>query len=210
MLFRQRTLTTYEREWFRMKKLFSRRPSAGLIVGFLALCVALGGGAYAASKSKKVPYKGLDKDARLKVLPVSSTNAGTNCDPNSKTTYTICSSVDTNVSTAFPRRVALTFNGVFNSAQTTPPPATPVIARGECRLQLDGQPLNGTQIRVEPTAHTDPTTPVDSNDKGYGDGYGINIVSTPQGGKHTFSVACNELAGDLKVQQFQLSALAVR
>jgi hypothetical protein len=195
-----------------MKKLFSRRPSAGLIVGFVALCVALGGGAYAAKHSSKVTYKGLDKDARLKVLPVSATNAGTNCDPNSKTAYTTCSSVELSVSSAFPRRVALTFNGTFNSVQTTPAPPTPVIARGECRLQLDGQPLNGTQIRVQPTAHVDPTAAqqVDTNDKGYGDGYGINIVTTPQGGKHTYSIACNELAGDLKVNQFQLSALTVR
>jgi hypothetical protein len=193
-----------------MKKMFKRRPSAGVVIGFIALCVALGGGAYAAKKGSKVPYKGLDKDARLKVLPVSATNAGTNCDPNSKTAYTTCSSVDLTVSSAFQRRIALTFNGVFNSVQTTPPPATPVIARGECRLQLDGQPLNGTQIRVQPSAHVDPTTPVDSNDKNYGDGYGINIVTTPQGGKHTYSIACNELAGDLKVQQFQLSALTVR
>jgi hypothetical protein len=193
-----------------MKKLISRRPSAGLIVGFLALCVALGGGAYAATKSKKVTYKGLDKDARLKVLPVSAVNAGTNCDPNSKTDYTTCTSVTLKTSTAFPRRTALTFNGVFDSAQATPPPQNPVIARGECRLQLDGQPLNGTQTRVEPRAHPNPTTPVDSNDNSYGDGYGINIVTTPQGGQHTYTVACNELNGDLKVQQFQLSALTVR
>jgi hypothetical protein len=193
-----------------MKKLVSRRPSAGLIVGFLALCVALGGGAYAAKKSSKVAYKGLSKDARLKVLPVSATNAGSSCDPNSKTTYTICTSVSLKTSSAFPRRTALTFNGVFNSAQTTPPPATPVIARGECRLQLDGQPLTGSQIRVQPTFHPDPTTPVDTNDKNYGDGYGSNIVTTPQGGDHTYSIACNELAGDLKVQQFQLSAITVR
>ena len=70
-----------------MKKLFNHRPSAGAVIGFIALCVALGGGAYAASK-KKIEYKGLSKDARLKVLPVSGTNAGTNCNPNSATTYT--------------------------------------------------------------------------------------------------------------------------
>jgi hypothetical protein len=193
-----------------MRKLLAHRPSAGTVIAFIALCVALGGGAYAAKKGKKIEYKGLSKDARLKVLPVNATNAGTTCDPNSKTTYTTCTQVGIKTSTAFPRRVALTFDGVFNSAQTTPPPATPVIARGECRLQLDGQALNGTQIRVEPRDHADPTTPVDSNDKGYGDGYGINIITTPQGGEHTYSVACNELAGDLKVQQFQLSAQTVR
>jgi hypothetical protein len=164
--------------------------------------VALGGGAYAAT-SKKVEYKGLSKDARLKVLPVSSTNAGTDCDPNSTTDYKICTSVDTNVSTAFPRRIALVFNGTFNSVGAAK-------ARGECRLQLDGQPLNGTSIAVEPVIHTDPATPVGTADKNYGDGYGINIVTTPQGGKHTFSVACNEFSGDLRVRQFQLSAYTVR
>ena len=49
-----------------MRKLLRRRPSAGAVIGFIALCVALGGGAYAAT-SKKVEYKGLSKDARLKV-----------------------------------------------------------------------------------------------------------------------------------------------
>jgi hypothetical protein len=199
-----------EREWFRMRKLLNHRPSAGTVIAFIALCVALGGGAYAAKKAKKITYKGLDKDARLKVLPVSATNAGTNCDPNSATQYTSCTSVTLKTSGAFPRRTALTFDGVFNSVQATPPPQNPVIARGECRLQLDGQPLNGTQIRVEPSSHPNPAAPVDSNDNNYGEGYGINIVTTPQGGEHTYSIACNELAGDLKVQQFTLSALTVR
>jgi hypothetical protein len=194
-----------------MRKLFSRRPSAGVIVGFLALCVALGGGAYAAKKhGSKVPYKGLDKDARLKVLPISGTNAGTNCDPNSKTAFTTCTSVDLTTSSAFQRRVALTFNGVFNSVQPTPPPTPALIARGQCQLQLDGKALTGSQINVQPSAHIDPTPAVNTDDKNYGDGYGINIVTTPQGGKHTYSVACNELNGDLKVQQFQLSAMTVR
>lgn len=185
-----------------MRKLFKRRPSAGVVIGFIALCVALGGGAYAAT-SKKIEYKGLSKDARLKVLPVSGTNAGTDCDPNSTSTYTTCTSVDLSVSSAFPRRVALVFNGTFNSVGAAK-------ARGECRLQLDGQPLNGTQIHVEPVIHTDPASPVSTVDKNYGDGYGINIVTTPQGGKHTYSAACNEFSGDLRVRQFQLSAYTVR
>ena len=175
-----------------MRKLFVRRPSAGAVIGFIALCLALGGGAYAATS--KVEYKGLSKDARLKVLPVGATNAGTNCDPTTEADYKICTSVDLNVSSAFPRRVALTFDGNFD--------ANTANARGNCRLQIDGQPLNGTSIKVEPRTHT----------ADFGDGAGINIVTTPQGGKHTYSVACNEIngTGDLKVQQFQLSALTVR
>ena len=174
-----------------MRKLFSRRPSAGVIIGILALVLALGGGAYAASK--KIPYKGLDKDARLKVLPVSATNAGTApCDPTSNSTFTDCTSVSTTVSTAFPRRVMLTFDGIFDGVGG--------VSRGDCRLEADNNPINGTTIRVQTDVHT----------ANHGDGFGINIVTTPLGGKHTFSVACNETAGDLKVQQFQLSAITVR
>ena len=185
-----------------MRKLIpKRRPSAGVIIGFLALAVALGGGAVAAKKkAKKVPYKGLDKEARLKVLPISATNAGTNSDPDSETTFKDLTSVSTNVSTAFPRRVALTFDGIFDAAGPTPAPA----ARGECRLEADNQPISGTTIKVEATEHGTATV------TDHGEGAGINIVTTPLGGRHTFSVACNETAGDLKVQQFQLSALTVR
>jgi hypothetical protein len=174
-----------------MKKLFSRRPSAGVIIGILALVLALGGGAYAASK--KIPYKGLDKDARLKVLPISATNAGTaQCDPTSAGTFTDCTSVSTTVSTAFPRRVMLTFDGVFDGVGG--------VSSGDCRLEADNNPINGTTIRVESTTHA----------ANHGEGAGINIVTTPLGGKHTFSVACNQTAGDLKVQQYQLSAITVR
>lgn len=177
-----------------------RRPSAGVMIGFLALSVALGGGAIAAKKKTKVTYKGLDKDARLKVLPIGATNAGTNADPNAPGTFTDLTSVSTNVSTAFPRRVALTFDGIFDAAGPTPAPA----ARGECRLEADNSPISGTTIKIEATEHGTATV------TDHGEGAGINIVTTPLGGRHTFSVACNETAGDLKVQQFQLSALTVR
>jgi len=191
MLFCLRTLTTEEREWFRMRKLFSRRPSAGVIIGFVALCVALGGGAYAQTKSKKVTYKGLDKDARLKVLPVSSTNANTAdtpCDPTSETTFTDCTTVDVNGSQAFPRRYMVVFNGSFH--------AEGLAASGECRLELDNTAINGTKTDVHST--------------GPAAGFGINIVTTPQGGKHQISVACNEKSGNLRVQDYQLSAISVR
>ena len=174
-----------------MRRLFGRRPSAGTVIAFVALCVALGGGAYAAT-SHKVEYKGLSKDARLKVLPVSATNAGSNCDPTGATTFTKCTQVSLQTSSAFPRRILLVFDGTFDGVGAG--------SRGDCRLELDGTPLNGTTIKVESGAHN----------TGYGDGSGINIVTTPQGGSHTYSVACNEVSGDLKVQQFQLSAATVR
>lgn len=181
-----------------MSKLLKRRPSAGAIIGLLALVLALGGGAYAAKKAKKVPYKGLDKDARLKVLPISATNAGTApCDPTAETTFTDCTSVSTEVSTAFPRRVMLVFDGTFNGDALG--------AQGDCRLEADNNPINGTTIKVE-------TDTIDTPTDHRGDGFGINIVTTPLGGKHTFSVACNEKTGtgDLKVHDYQLSAITVR
>jgi hypothetical protein len=196
MLFRQRTLTTSEREWFWMKKLFSRRPSAGLIVGFVALCVALGGGAYAAT-SKKIEYKGLSKDGRLKVLGVASTNAnvsntpnvpGPPCDPNSAGEYKDCTSVKVNGSTGFPRRYFVVFDGVLNGTGSP--------ASGECRLELDNQVLDGSTNKI----HTE----------GPDVSIGTNIVTTPQGGKHEISIACNETAGDVKLPTYQLSATQVR
>jgi hypothetical protein len=173
-----------------MRKLFTRRPSAGTVIAFIALCVALGGGAYAAT-TKKVEYKGLSKDARLKVLGVSSTNANTGttpCDPASSTTFTKCTSVSVDGSTAFPRRYMLVSDGTFDGGGST--------ANGVCHLEVDGTEINGTKTNV----HT----------PGGIQGFGINIVSTPQGGEHTFSVACNETTGDLKVPQFELSAVQVR
>jgi hypothetical protein len=172
-----------------MTKLFKRRPSAGVVIGFVALCVALGGGAYAAT-SKKVEYKGLSKDARLKVLGVSKTNAQTGttpCDPTSDTTFTKCTSVSVDGSTGFPRKYLLIFDGTVDSGGA---------ANGICHLEVDNTEITGTKTNV----HTG----------GGAQGVGINIVTTAQGGKHTFSVACNETSGDLKVPQFELSAVQVR
>jgi hypothetical protein len=36
------------------------------------------------------------------------------------------------------------------------------------------------------------------------------VVTAPLGGKHAISVACDDAANDLRVQQFQLSAFQVR
>jgi hypothetical protein len=190
MLFRQRKLTTFEREWFWMKKMFSRRPSAGVVIGFIALCVALGGGAYAAT-SKKVEYKGLSKDARLKTLGVAKTNAQTGttpCDPTS-TTFLKCTSVDVDGSTGFPRKYLVVVDGTIDGDGAP--------ANGICHVEIDGAEVNGTKTNV----HT----------AGAIQSFGINIVTTAQGGKHTIALACNETApGDLKIPQFELSAVQVR
>jgi hypothetical protein len=174
-----------------MRKLFKHRPSAGAVIGFIALCVALGGGAYAASK-KKIEYKGLSKDARLKVLGVSSTNAQTGttpCDPTTAATFTKCTSVNVNGSSAFPRKYLLIADGTVDGGGS--------LADGVCHLENEtGDEITGTKTNV----HT----------PGAIQGFGINIVTTAQGGKHTFSLACREATGDLKVPQFELSAVQVR
>src|SRR5262245_8868130 len=174
-----------------MKKLF-KRPSPGTVIAFIALCVALGGGAYAATQ-KKVEYKGLSKDARLKVLGVGNTNAQTGttpCDPG-PSTFTKCTSVNVDGSTGFPRKYLLVadFNADANGSGT---------ANGSCQLEVDGQAINGTKTNVHvPTG-------------GGVAGFGISIVTTPLGGKHTFSLACTESSGDLRLPQFELSAVQVR
>jgi hypothetical protein len=175
----------HEREWFWMRKLF-KRPSPATVIAFIALCVALGGGAYAAS-SKKVEYKGLSKDARLKVLGVAKTNAQTGttpCDPANSTTFTKCTSVDVDGSTGFPRKYLLVADGTANGGN------------GVCHLEVDNTEINGTKTNVRGEAGLA--------------GFGINIVTTPQGGQHSFSLACTEESGDLRVHQFELSAVQVR
>ena len=176
-----------------MKKLLGRRPSAGAVIGFIALCVALGGGAYAATK-KKIEYKGLSKDARLKVLGVSSTNAQTGttpCDPTTAETFTKCTSVDVNGSTGFPRRYLVIADGNVDGGGA--------VARGICHFEVDNTEVTGTKTNVH--------APGGAGDLG---SFGINIVTTPQGGKHSISLACRETEGDLKVPQFELSAVQVR
>ena len=177
-----------------MRKLYKRRPSAGVIIGVLALVLALGGGAYAAKKAK-VTYKGLDKDARLKVLPVSKTNANTGSTPCDRPAPGPSPTAPRSRSTVR-RPPVWAHGGLRRHAQHRRAPA-----RGDCRLEADNNPINGTTIKVEAT----------TSGANHGDGYGINIVTTPLGGQHTLSVACNETgAADLKVEQFQLSAISVR
>jgi hypothetical protein len=174
-----------------MRKFFSRRPSPAMIVGIIALIAALGGGAYAAS-SKKVTYKGLDKDARLKVLPFSKTATGTGCNPTVNDTFLDCATVNVDGSTGFPRKYYVSFTGNFDGVGG--------VARGDCRLEADNVPIAGTTTRIETGTHT----------ADHGDGWAISVVTQPLGGKHAISVACDDAANDLRVQQFQLSAFQVR
>jgi hypothetical protein len=121
-----------------MRKLFTKgRPSPAMIVAIIALVAGLGGGAYAA-KSKKVTYKGLDKDARNKVLPIGATEAiSADCDPTSAT-YLQCADVSITQSQAFPRKTLVQVDGTFVTAAGG--------GRGECRIEVDNAPVTGIRI----------------------------------------------------------------
>ena len=176
----------------RKLKRFNGRPSPAMIVGIIALIAALGGGAYAATAKKKVTYKGLDKEARLKVLPFSKNFNGTDCNPNAAGTFLDCATVNVDGSTGFPRKYYVSFSGTFDGVGG--------VARGDCRIESDNVAIAGTTRRFEAEAHTGQ----------HGEGYAITVITAPLGGKHAISVACNENAGDLRVHDFSLSAFQVR
>ena len=114
-----------------------------MIVAMVALIAAVGGTAYAA---KKITYKGLDKEARLKVLPFSKTATGTNCNPTAAGTYVDCATVNVDGSTGFPRKYYIAFTGTFDGVGG--------VSRGDCRLEADNAPIAGTTIRIETPTHT--------------------------------------------------------
>ena len=166
-----------------MSRIFKKgRPSPAMIVGVIALIAALGGGAYAAT-AKKVTYKGLDKDARLKVLPFSKGQAGTTtCDPTAAGTFT--STARPSTSTARPGSRAST------TSRSTGP-STGVGGQLHAATAASRSTTLRSPVRrsgSKPRSHT----------ADHGEGYGINVVTSPIGGKHAISVACNENGGDLK------------
>ena len=150
-----------------MRKLFKRRPSAGSSSAFWRWC--LPSAAVYAAKKAKVTYKGLDKDARLKVLPAGKTNANTGSTP-----VTRPAPGPSPTAPHLGRRfdgVPLSLHGIFDGTFST----AGIAARGDRRLEADNNPINGTTIKVEATT---------SGANHDGDGYGINIVTTPLGGQH--------------------------
>jgi hypothetical protein len=175
-----------------MRKLFKHRPSPAMIVAMVALLAALGGTAYAA---KKLTYKGLDKEARNKVLPVAGGESiSADCEPTS-TTFVDCADVKFNWSKAFPRKTALIANGTFTTAGG---------GKGECRFEQDNTALTGTTIKIgtSDTGHNHATD--------HGAGFGLNTIAPKVGGEHTWTIACNETGGDITIRQLQLSGFGVR
>ena len=174
-----------------MKKLFKKRPSPAMIVAMVALFAAVGGTAYAAA----ITYKQLDKDARNKVLPVGKAKTTSECDPVD-TNYVDCGSVTLKQSEAFPRKTMIVVDGTFSTNASS--------SRGECRIEVDssGSPVNNAFAKLGDTqGHAVPD---------YHAGWGLNTITSPLGGSHTYSVKCNEQAGGMKFHDIQISAIGIR
>lgn len=175
-----------------MRKLFAKRPSPAMIVAMVALIAAVGGTAYAATK---ITYKTLDKDARNKVLPIGKSKTTSECDPTS-TDYLDCGTLTLKQSQEFPRRTMIVVDGTFSTDGTG--------ARGECRLVVDNAstPVNNAFVKLGDNSG------VHTND--YHAGFGLNTITSPLGGSHTYSVKCNEQETDIKFHDIQLSVIGIR
>jgi hypothetical protein len=173
-----------------MRRILKRRPSAGVVIGVIALVAALAGTAVAGTK---IHFSSLAKDTKQKVLPYGSSTSATNCDPVNLT-FVTCTQANLNVSKNFPRRAMLVANGTF----TTGPAAA---AAGTCRLTMDGQQL-GIAMRIGAAINT--------HEGERGDGFGLNTIAPSTGGNHAYAVQCNETEGNLKIQDSALTAITLR
>jgi hypothetical protein len=174
-----------------MRRLLSKRPSAGVIIGFLALSVALGGGAYAAKK--KLSHKSISKEGRMKLLPSGSGVAGTGCDPTSAT-HQDCISTSIKTSNQFGRKMLVIANGTVVTGAAG--------GRAVCRIEQDGNPVAGANAQVGAAG-----PPHEGQN---GEGFGINAITQPLTGTHNFQLACNEASGAVQIPTSQISVITLR
>jgi hypothetical protein len=199
-----------------MKRIRANLTYANVMVTVL-LFVVLGGGAYAATnlsknsvgskQIKKNSIKGIDvrndglsgsdiKESTLK-LPASAQAIGrsgalTSCNPTSQT-FVECGTVTLILPDR--GRVLLTAaGGQFSQVS---------IARGQCRLEADGEVLPNTTIKPGEES-SDNTSAVGTN------GFAITTV-TPSlaAGQHSFRMTCNENLGDSVYGDDTISAVAL-
>jgi kynureninase len=168
-----------------------RRPSASMVVAVVALVAALGGTAVAAGK---ISFGSLSKETKQKVLPYGASASQTvTCDPTDAT-FKTCVQATVKVSAQFQRRMLVVADGTYTTDATG--------AKGTCRLQVDGQPI-GTGV-----ARIGSTTATHTGDNGAG--FGLNAIAPSLGGSHTYSLACNQGANDLKIQDASITAMTMR
>jgi hypothetical protein len=173
-----------------MRKRLMRRPSAGAVIGVIALVAALGGTAIAGNK---IHFDSLAKDTKQKVLPYGSAASNTGCDPTTLV-YVTCVQANLNVSKNYPRRAMVVANGTF----TTGPAAA---AAGTCRLTMDGQQI-GALTRLGAAMNT--------HEGERGDGFGLSTIAPSIGGNHAYALQCNETEGNLKVQDSSITTITLR
>jgi hypothetical protein len=167
------------------------RPSASMVVAVVALVAALGGTAVAAGK---ISFGSLSKETKQKVLPYGSSASQTvPCDPTDAT-FKTCVQATVKVSQQFQRRMLVIADGTYTTDAGG--------AKGACRLQVDGTPIGTGLARIGSAAGDH------SGDKGAG--FGLNAIAQPLGGSHTYSLACNQGANDLKIQDASITAITLR
>ena len=173
-----------------MRKQLTRRPSAGVVIGVIALVAALGGTAIAGNR---IHFDMLAKDTKQKVLPYGSAASNVNCDPTTQT-YATCVQTNLNVSKNFPRRAMIVANGTF----TTGPAAA---AAGTCRLTMDGAQI-GAVTRLGAGMNT--------HEGERGAGFGLNTIAPSIGGNHAYALQCNETEGNIKIQDSSITTITLR
>jgi hypothetical protein len=175
-----------------MRLKFRKRPSAGVVIGVIALVLALGGTAIAGSK---IHFGDLGKDTKQKVLPYGATTAITTpCDPTDAATFKECATATLSVSKAYPRRAMVVVDGTFTTG--------PAGGRGTCRLQVDGQPQGTAVARLGAAAG--------AHEGQHGDGFGMNAIVQPLTGSHRYALACNETEGNIEIDDAYMTVITLR
>lgn len=193
------------------------------VMSTLALFIALGGGAYALSKdsvgSRQVRNDSLQsrdvqdtslrgKDLRLGTIGelqlderhidisrfVQAKSESFFCDPAGGT-FEDCVGLDLNIRE--PSQVFLTGAGGQESLGGQP-------ASGRCRFEVDGAAVQQPSFDIGEDMD-------DNTDARANNGFGMTYVTSPveriRPGVHTFTIACNELEGNTRIDA-SLSALA--
>jgi hypothetical protein len=198
-----------------------RRPSHGTIVAYVALFVALGSGAYAAThvdsrdiennsiKSEDLKdhkaVKGRDvvdgsltgrqvAEGKLdasRFAPMAG-DVGSVCDPTSSA-FIQCASVTLHLKQ--PSRILVIGTGGEESVGFP--------AEGRCEVRIDNRP---TSVGAVPGEES-----VDNTTAGATNGFArTNVSATPEAaGTHTASLACREVLGNVKIDQPTIAALAI-
>jgi hypothetical protein len=199
-----------------------RRPSHATFVAYLALFTALGGGAYAATQISSLDIengtiKSVDLANREAVGPIDvrrnaltgreineakldasrfarvTGSQSSGCDPVGSGVFATCASATLNLARRS-RILAIATAG----QQSVGGPAS-----ATCEVRIDDAPASSSALPGE--ASTDNTSGTAT------DGFARTIVTpTPlTAGAHSVSLACSELAGNVRIERPTIAAIAI-